>query len=600
MTDSPARWTRPAAWELIGSALVVGGAGWYLQQFIHRGANLLDEGSQVAMANRILHGDVIYRDFLTVATPGSFYTVAWLFQIFGTDLMVLRWAVFALSLGIMIATLVAARHVMSWPFAAASALLTVVWGWFLVAPNLYSWEAMFLALVPLACYLQGVRRDGSSEVRRGGSLDPPKFAVRRGGSSDPPKASTRWLLCSGLACGAAILVKQNTGLYALAGLLTAVFLAPWLERSRRAKAASVIIAGVALVVIPVLLFLTAIGAAPYLYENWVYYPTQLYPRGLRFEYPALFPLTAKPELATFGQVLPSLLLERIEQPAGFEVWQKLVLYLPWLVYPLCALALAVAMVRRGSAATASGDHALLAITSVGAFTFLQAWPRADVTHILFGMQPAFVLFGYLGDRAWRVFDRGSRAASAIALVVLLTPQMLLLRSGYHYTLFGYQNEYVPIRAERAGGVRTSVRNAAQIDQVTDYITTHTAPQDPVFVVPWAAGLYFLTDRPNPTRFDVILYPDPDSYPCLMATLDQRQPRYVIYGYGWDVDGQRFAEYAQPIDAYIRSRYEIVERFDEFEIWRRLDNAQPMYRDTLGSCRRRMLDAGELRRLFARD
>ncbi len=49
------------------------------------------------MANRILHGDVIYRDFLTVATPGSFYTVAWLFQLFGAELMVVRWTVFGVE-----------------------------------------------------------------------------------------------------------------------------------------------------------------------------------------------------------------------------------------------------------------------------------------------------------------------------------------------------------------------------------------------------------------------------------------------------------------------------------------------------------------------
>ena len=103
-----------------------------------------------------MHGELIYRDFFTVVTPGSYYTVAWLFQIFGTNLMVMRWAVLALGLGILIATLIAARHVMAWPFAAAAALMTSVWGWFLVAPNFYSWEAAFFALIALVCYLRSV------------------------------------------------------------------------------------------------------------------------------------------------------------------------------------------------------------------------------------------------------------------------------------------------------------------------------------------------------------------------------------------------------------------------------------------------------------
>ena len=117
-----------------------------------------------------------------------------------------------------------------------------------------------------------------------------------------------------------------------------------------------------------------------------------------------------------------------------------------------------------------------------------------------------------------------------------------------------------------------MRSAAEIDQVSRYLQAHTRPEDPIFVVPWAAGFYFLADRPNPTRFDVLLYGDPDVYPCLISTLDERKPAYVVYGYAWDVDGKRFSEYAQPIDDYIRTRYQIAERFDEYEIWRRLDNA----------------------------
>ncbi|MGH9385846.1 MAG: hypothetical protein ACRD2N_16330 [Vicinamibacterales bacterium] len=565
--------------ELVGSVLLVWAATSYLLLFMHRGANLLDEGSQVAMANRILHGEVIYRDFLAVATPGSFYTVAILFQLFGTDLMVLRWAVFALSLGILIVTLIIARHLMSWPFAAASALLTIVWGWFLVAPNLYSWQAMFLALCALLCYLRYAR------------------TYRRS-----------WLVAAGIACGAAICFKQNTGIYATTGLLLCLWLSrvfetgqiwdPWRERWYGTR---FFLKGVALVVFSMLLCLIYLGAAAHLYENWFYYPIQLYPEGLRVDYPAFYPLVAKPGFETLRQVLPDLVTERIAQPAGWEIWQKFVLYLPWLVYPFTLVALCVLLVRKvndDNALTALEGHSLLAVTSFGALTFLQAWPRADVTHILFGMQPAFVLLGYLCYSCWRIArNRFSALTSTAVLVLLLLPYALLIRNGYKYTEYGFQNEYVPIRAARAGGVRTSVRNAAQIDRVTEYITTHTAPGDPIFVVPWAAGFYFLTGRPNPTRFDVLLYGDPDQYPCLIATLDQRRPKYVIYGYGWDVDGKRFREYAQPIDEYVRTRYRIAERVDEYEIWRRLDNTEAVYRDTTGACRRRMFNAREFGRLL---
>jgi hypothetical protein len=77
---------------------------------------------------------------------------------------------------------------------------------------------------------------------------------------------------------------------------------------------------------------------------------------------------------------------------------------------------------------------------------------------------------------------------------------------------------------------------------------------------------------NPTRTDFMLFEDPELYPCLIARLDQRPPKYVIYGYTWDVDGKRFRDYAAPVDRYIRSRYAIEFTTDGYEIWRRSADA----------------------------
>ena len=113
--------------------LVIG--AWYWLQYFNRNSNLLDEGSTAAQALRIVNGELIYRDFFTVVTPGSYYTVAWLFEIFGAALMVLRWTALATGLGILLITLTIARRVMVWPFAAAAGLLTTVWGCVLVTPH---------------------------------------------------------------------------------------------------------------------------------------------------------------------------------------------------------------------------------------------------------------------------------------------------------------------------------------------------------------------------------------------------------------------------------------------------------------------------------
>ncbi len=518
--------------EWFSTIIVVALAAYYWLQYFNRSTNLLDEGSTASQALRIINGDLIYRDFFTVVTPGSYYTVAWLFRLFGADLMVLRWAALVTGLAILLMTLTVARRVMVWPFAAAAGLLTTVWGWFLVTPNFYSLEAALLSLIALACYVYGA-------------------------------PSWRWMIAAGIVTGLTAMVKQNVGAYTAAGLLITI----WASRAfddradwrGRAKMSGQFIAGTALVVIPTLLWLTAAGAGPYLYESWIYYPLIKYTERFALPFPDFLPLAA-------------------DDP--FDLWTKLVIYLPVAVYPVALVAivlLAWRFQRRGDRAAKHEGHALIAITAVGMLTLLQAWPRADVPHILFGLQPTFIVFAYLLSCGWRWLKMlpGPRAAVAgIAIIIAIAPALLLLWKGYQRTDWEYQNYIVAVRTDRAKGIFTGGLEAQRIDVVTKYISEHTAPDDPVFVVPWASGFNFLADRSNPTRIDFMLFEDPEAYPCLLSRLDARPPKYVVYGYTWDVDGKHFRDYAAPIDRYIRSRYAVEFATDGYEIWRRLDEAPP--------------------------
>ena len=535
-----------ARYELIGAVILTAAALRYWLLYFNRSTNLLDEGSQAAQALRIMHGELIYRDFFTVVTPGSYYTVAWLFQIFGTNLMVMRWAVLGLGLGILIATLVAARPVMAWPFAAAAALMTTVWGWFLVAPNFYSWQAAFFALIALCCYLRSV---------------------------DQPRST--WLVWAGVASGMTVLVKQNVGAYTFAALLLTIWLSRLFDSQRdvrgRVNRSLRFIAGLCAPIVPVVLLLIVAGAGPYLYESWVYYPLVKYPQRFALPFPSIYPGT---------DAIAGALAGRLPEAAAYEVWTQLVLLLPVVVYPLALAALGVLAFqfqRRGKLADAHHGHALLAITLVGLLTLLQAWPRADVTHILFSLQPTYILFGYLLFCGWRGLTRlpGPRPViAAAALLVTLAPAAVLLWKGYLRTDWEYQNYIVALRVDRGRGVLAHGLEAHRIDWVTRYVTEHAAPDDQIFVVPWAAGFYFLADRSNPTRTDFMLFEDPESYPCILARLDRYQPKYVIYGYTWDVDEKHFRDYARPVDEYIRTRYAIEAQTDGYEIWRRIEGAAP--------------------------
>ncbi|MEP6784000.1 MAG: glycosyltransferase family 39 protein, partial [Acidobacteriota bacterium] len=517
--------------ERIGSAIVLAIAAWFWLTYFNRNTNLLDEGSTAAQALRIINGDLIYRDFFTVVTPGSYYTVAWLFRIFGEQLMVLRWAALVTGLAIFVVSYLIARRVSAWPFAAAAALMTTMWGWFLGTPNFYSLAGALFSLIALFCYVHGA-------------------------------PSRRWMIFAGIATGFTVLFKQNTGAYTFAGLLITTWTSRLFDTENdwrgRMQMSAQIVLGICIPVIPVLAWLIVSGAGPYLYESWVYYPLAKYPARFARPFPDFLPIGSDP----------------------FDLWIKLVIYMPVVVYPLALIAIAWTSWRfqkhRDLPAKHEG-HALLAIAVVGMFTLLQSWPRADVTHILFGLQPTFIVFGYLCYCIARALSAipGPRQPIAtvsliVALIVALLPMLVLLRKGYQRTDWEYQNYIVGLRTDRGRGIFAGGLEAQRIDTVTKYITDHTAPDDPVFVVPWASGFNFLTRRANPTRIDFMLFEDPEAYPCLLASLDRQPPKYVIYGYTWDVDDQHFRDYAAPVDQYIRSRYTIESTTDGYEIWRRME------------------------------
>jgi hypothetical protein len=64
----------------------------YLFLFRHYTTMDPDEGIILQGAQRILQGQVLYRDFFSFITPGSYYFMAFLFKIFGSSILVGRTA----------------------------------------------------------------------------------------------------------------------------------------------------------------------------------------------------------------------------------------------------------------------------------------------------------------------------------------------------------------------------------------------------------------------------------------------------------------------------------------------------------------------------
>ena len=110
-----------------------------------------DEGIILQGAQRILHGEIPYRDFFTFYTPGSYYLLAGLFKLFGNSFMVARTALavcgaVSSSVCYLLARRVCSRQ--SALFAAALVTLTALPFRFLV---LHNWDSTLWACLALYC-----------------------------------------------------------------------------------------------------------------------------------------------------------------------------------------------------------------------------------------------------------------------------------------------------------------------------------------------------------------------------------------------------------------------------------------------------------------
>ena len=101
-------------------------------------------------------------------------------------------------------------------------------------------------------------------------------------------------MLAGVLTGLTALVKQNVGAYVAVGLLLSIWASRAFETTPdfrgRLRRSALFITGIAIPVVPTLIYLIVSGAGPYLYESWVYYPLMKYPDRFALPFPAFYPL----------------------------------------------------------------------------------------------------------------------------------------------------------------------------------------------------------------------------------------------------------------------------------------------------------------------
>jgi hypothetical protein len=500
-----------------------------------RGIVPMDEGHHASVAMWLRHGKLLYRDLHTGIFPGIYHVTAWLLGIFGDDLIVTRWAQLFTNVAI---------AVFLW-LAGTRAMRS---GWALVAPLLY------LALVPMSFPVLAMFNYSNLAVCF--ALGALLFLLRYREAARADDA-----LALGALIAACALTKQNFGalvfLACLFGLLWGRRDAA-LGEQRLLPSLLPVAASGAGVTLLVLFYLVTTGTLDdFLYSTMIQlggdqlasYNNPLPPvlgaqplSDSRFIFlytpPGLFNSMIHGERFLGLQVTPA--LHGIAIRLSYGIPMAALVSTPFLLW--------VTRDRLDTTTRRSGE-----ILAVFAFLFsFGIFPSAIWSHLAFVLPPLLLLLGLLGDRLERAIRAGRpgtiRGLRAMAAALVVAASL----TGLHLSSKVARWNPTPLGLPRAS-LRVSPAQAEIYRAAVDFIERCAEPGDPVFVAPAMPILYFLSDRMNPTRYDLTI-PGDVRGELIIAALEQSQTRCIVYDPRMYPEFPAFEVLFPQVTRYIKRHY----------------------------------------------
>lgn len=421
-----------------------------------------DEGIILQGAQRILDGQVLYRDFFSFFTPGSYYLFALVFRIFGSSYVVAHTVLAVIGAGYSPITYLLARRVCG---RQCSLLVTGL----MTATALpyrfiviHNWDSTLWACLALYCAVR--------------LLESPR---------------NKWAFAAASFASLTTLTEQSKGAGLVIGLGTGFLLI--LFRGQRSNLFTrgqliSIAAGFAWPFIGTFCYFAWHHAFTAMLAGWIW-PLQHYSAANRVPYGYL-DLRDEARHLIFDT---GALGERIAKILTFSP----ALWIPFV--PLFAVALLIHLVYRilrGKTASPDLGYYLLISSSI---TFLMLFSvvlvRADHMHFIH-LQPIFFLV-----IAWMLDGRNVRAPlfAKVAPVIGFCIAISLMALGAGL-LFRAHTDHVIVT--RRGTVSVNSEEAVQHEPAeVEYIQSHVAPGERILVYPYETLYYYLSATYSPTRYE---------------------------------------------------------------------------------------------------
>ena len=514
------------------AALTFAGSALYLVLFYSYSLLNGAEGIVLQGAQRILQGQVLYRDFFSFLAPGSYYWTALFFKLFGDSILVAR-AVLVVEGGLLsVLTYLLARRVCArWSALLAAYFVTVacVPFRFLV---LHNWESTLWAYFALYCAIR--------------LLEKPAWL---------------WAFALGFFSAFTGLFEQSKGVGLIVGLGAGLLIIwrgkrgpqQWNRRTITALAGG----------------LLAPVAATLIYFALEHSLSQLLTD-------CLWPLHQYSAInkAPFG----FLVIDPVKRDGVYAGdWLSRLLTMlvtgPWYLVPLMPFAGACTLIywaggqrQRNQSADKRNYYVVTSATMLGVLLATVATGRPDFTHLLY-VAPLFFL-----TLAW-VMDGGDFASSILHAIKPLLVLVLFLS----FSAFGLSLLWPSLNARSPLRSRRGTLTTDGSDHVLEYVQDHVRPGEKMLVYPYLPLYYYLTATYSPSRYEYLMpaMHTPEQFRDMADELAADRTRVVLFEpsfrekiiSGFPSATPEMLAVRDPVEEYLVTHYRPCATLTSQDFWR---------------------------------
>ncbi len=515
-----------------------------------------DEGFAVFNATRVINQEIPYKDFWAIYPPGQLYTLAAIFKLFGSALIVSRIYDTFVRFAIVIGVYFTARKITSQPLAVVAGLTTTL---LMTSVGFYAY-AVYPAL---ALSIWGIW--SSLEYTALPATAPGRL---------------RWLLVAGILTGISSLYRWDIGLYASLSLAASVFLYHLFDKAQATetpppafktfltacKMGLLVLAGSFTVLLIGYGLVSLKSGLNNVWEQVFLFPaTKLHDVRWR-AYPSLIP-SKLPKLSDFWSYY--------SEPMD---WVRF--YLPLAVYAIALVYYAYALLVKRI--TINSQHfGTIAAALCGPLLFAQALSRYDYIHVL----PSTILASLV---IVSLFSQTNVLGGLINLVpkvflYALLPVMVAVYFTAPLDPISSALDNMPPWGCYSHLKRASCAYTGENQQrAVDFVRSYTSNNDPIFVGNQRhdyvfvndVGFYFLADRPSATRYSELHPGVATTLPVQKEIAGELESKNVNVLVLVDIpnSGEPNASVISSgvhyLDEYIRSKYTLVAQYGEYQIWER--------------------------------